>query len=158
MEGVFHKFDVDGSGFIDLAELHSMFKVYGINISRLQLKHIFSIVDSDGNGIITLDEFKRFAENEQANDLFKQLIRKIREEHQRRLGGLNMGFMPFNLSRMLDHVSHMTKRDQLLAKIDHDKDDVQKMEQTVKNFVKLFILDEGAKDSIVKEKTAVLVE
>jgi len=64
MEGVFHKFDIDGSGFIDLKELHQMFTTYGINITRMELKHLFSLVDTDGNGTLSLDEFKKFSENE----------------------------------------------------------------------------------------------
>ena len=61
MEGVFQKFDIDQSGTIELNELHCMFKAHGIEISKNELKSLFQIVDTDGSGSLSLDEFKKFS-------------------------------------------------------------------------------------------------
>lgn len=80
MENVFQKFDMDNSGTIDLNELYHMFRVNGIDISKDTLKCLFSIVDKDGSGGISLNEFKQFSSDPRANKVFRKIIKKLRSE------------------------------------------------------------------------------
>jgi Ca2+-binding EF-hand superfamily protein len=47
---------------------------HGIEISREELKGIFDIVDTDGSGALSLDEFKQISSSKEANQIFKQMI------------------------------------------------------------------------------------
>jgi hypothetical protein len=67
-------------------------------------------------------------------------------------------FLPFNLNRLLDHLSVMTKRDNLVSKIEKNKFNINETENNIKNFIKLFILDESAKESSIKEESAKIIE
>lgn len=67
-------------------------------------------------------------------------------------------FLPFNLNRLLDHLSTQSKRDYLMEKIDQHKFDSSHTQVNIKNFIKLFILDESSKESCVKEEQARIVE
>jgi hypothetical protein len=58
-----------------------------------------------------MEEFKKISSNELANKVFKKLIKRVRDDKSRRFGGMNKGYLPFNLNRMLDYVSHMGKRE-----------------------------------------------
>jgi Ca2+-binding EF-hand superfamily protein len=42
---------------MEINELHTMFKKNGIEMTMDELFKIFSIVDADGNGSLSLDEF-----------------------------------------------------------------------------------------------------
>ena len=155
MAGVFNKFDFDKSGTIEINELHQMFMNYGIDIQKHELKSLFRIVDTDGSGALSLSEFIRFSSNAEANAVFKRLIQRIRYSQQKYLG-LYHTYLPFNLNRLLDHLSHMAKRESLIQQIDEKHlDDAN---GNIKNFIKLFILDGSAKDSVVKEESAKLIE
>lgn len=61
-------------------------------------------------------------------------------------------FLPFNLNRLLDHMSTQSKRDYLVDRIDKHKFDNSHTQNNIKNFIKLFILDESSKESCVKEE------
>jgi hypothetical protein len=52
----------------------------------------------------------------------------------------------------------MTKRDNLVNKIEENKFNLGETENNIKNFIKLFILDESAKESGIKEESAKIIE
>jgi hypothetical protein len=54
---VFAKFDADGSGFIDTAEMRSVLTAAQIEMSEEQLSTMMNEADPDGSGAIDLDEF-----------------------------------------------------------------------------------------------------
>lgn len=53
-------FDVDQNGYIDYQELLDGFKKLKIHVPNKHLKSVFSILDEDSNGKISLEEFKSF--------------------------------------------------------------------------------------------------
>jgi hypothetical protein len=54
---------------------------------------------------------------------------------------MNAVYLPFNLSRLLEHMSLKQRRETVLGRIDDCKFTYGKTIDTVKNFVKLFIID-----------------
>lgn len=147
---MFHKFDINNSGQIEINELFKMFKANGVQITMNELKKLFSIVDSDKSGAISIQEFKKISQNSVANELFRTWIKKLRKPNRK---NLSLGyFLPFNLNRLLDHLSTMTKRDNLVDRIDKHKLDHSHTEANIRNFIKLFILDESSKESCIKEE------
>jgi len=54
---LFHKFDRDGSGSIDLEELNNMLKTCGMEMARGDLAEIIEEYDEDNNGTIDFEEF-----------------------------------------------------------------------------------------------------
>ena len=61
-EKYFQKFDKDDDGFISKAEfkkkIKSILKKLGIEIPNDEIKDAFKLIDSNGDGNITLDEFE----------------------------------------------------------------------------------------------------
>ena len=53
----FKVYDTDGSNSIDAAELGSLLKDLGWNVSDEDVKEALTVLDKDGNGDIDLDEF-----------------------------------------------------------------------------------------------------
>lgn len=45
-----------------------------------KILEIFNILDLDRSGTLTLDEFRGMAKNDQAKRLFKNLVKKMRDE------------------------------------------------------------------------------
>lgn len=56
----FEIFDSDHSGNIDREELTSLLNALGFNYSESQIVKIFEEVDSDGSGVIEINEFVKF--------------------------------------------------------------------------------------------------
>lgn len=113
---MFHKFDINNSGQIEINELYKMFLANGMQIGKHELKKLFQIADSDKSGAISITEFKKISENPIANELFRTWIKKLRKPLT---SNMSFGqFLPFNLNRLLDHLSTQSKRDYLMEKID----------------------------------------
>lgn len=53
----FKKFDVNGDGKVTMEELETVMRSLNQNPTKLELKIIMADVDTDRNGVITLDEF-----------------------------------------------------------------------------------------------------
>lgn len=161
MENVFLKFDTDGSGTIGLKELYEMFLDYGVDINKDELKQLFNIVDSDGSGELSIEEFKKFSSDPLANMYFRKMVQRIRSEHEKIFGPhyeLRRGYLPFNLTRLLDYLSHMSKRETLMNGIEKTKFEYDASKRHIKDFIKVFIIDGVAKDCLVKEDSAQIVD
>lgn len=62
IESAFRKFDVDGSGTIDVAELGDALEmVLGKRPCRETVRQLFKIADADGNGVLDFDEWLHLA-------------------------------------------------------------------------------------------------
>lgn len=59
-EMTFFNFDDDGSGTLDLNELHNSFLVQGIYIDKQGLLELFAELDKDQSGLLDIDEFREF--------------------------------------------------------------------------------------------------
>ena len=64
----FHEIDADHSGFIDKKEMRLRIKdIVGHPVSEEQLEVMFSVMDTDGNGQIDMQEFMDYCANELQN-------------------------------------------------------------------------------------------
>ena len=57
IEMAFARYDKDQSGDIDAAELACMLEDLGVEVTEERLAEAFSILDSNGDGVITFEEF-----------------------------------------------------------------------------------------------------
>ncbi|KAG8919350.1 hypothetical protein FRC01_001328 [Tulasnella sp. 417] len=60
---VFTKFDVDGNGHINAAELKQAMDALGEKISEDDLNQMIREADADGDGLINYEEFKKMMES-----------------------------------------------------------------------------------------------
>ncbi|CDW88415.1 ef hand family protein [Stylonychia lemnae] len=159
IENVFNKFDADQSGTIEMEELYQMFTNYGVDITRNDIKRLFNVVDQDGSGALSLEEFKEFSSNPHANKVFRKIITKARQSQEKLYGSAtSTSYLPFNLQRVLDYLSHMAKRESLLKSIEDKKYDYDNATDNIKNFIKLFLIDGAAQECLLKERTNVSIE
>jgi Ca2+-binding EF-hand superfamily protein len=61
MEWAFKYFDADNSGFLDKTELKEAFAAVGQPVDDATLTHSFSLIDTNHDGKISLDEFRVMA-------------------------------------------------------------------------------------------------
>lgn len=61
LEKVFAEFDTDGSGTLDAEELSDAYAAAGISISPENLKKCMRLLDTNGDNLIDLEEFKSLA-------------------------------------------------------------------------------------------------
>lgn len=59
VEMVFHMFDVHNQGTITLDALRKVALELGDNLSETELQSMLAVIDSDGDGKVTLEEFNR---------------------------------------------------------------------------------------------------
>ena len=55
----FSHFDRDGDGYITCQELYDVLSKMGRNYTDAQIKRMIKSKDSDGNGMISVDEFEQ---------------------------------------------------------------------------------------------------
>lgn len=58
----FNHFDKDGDGFITELELTECMARMGKNYSKREIKRMIKSIDTDGNGMISIDEFAKLLE------------------------------------------------------------------------------------------------
>lgn len=58
---VFHELDADGSGFLDESELKAAFERLGRHVQDHQIKRAMAALDTNDDGVLSLDEFKAVA-------------------------------------------------------------------------------------------------
>ena len=130
-----------------------MFQSNGIEMNRDEIEIFFELCKSNCRGYLDFSEFKDLYQNSNADSLFRFYIKRARDMNATLNGeGINKVYLPFNLSRLLEHMSLKQRRETVHGRIDDDKFVYGKTIDTVKNFVKLFIIDQGAIDTISKDE------
>ena len=59
---VFHLFDIDGNGKIDVQEMKEVMHAIGKDVTNEEVLHMMEFVDDDGSGEIDFDEFVKLME------------------------------------------------------------------------------------------------
>ena len=60
----FKKFDKDGSGYLDTKELDALFRTLGVTLSKNELETAVFVLDKNGDGHVSQEEFVRWWETE----------------------------------------------------------------------------------------------
>lgn len=68
---VFSDMDADGSGMISAAELGQALNNMSVNVTKPDLEYCMSVMDRDGNGGISMDEFVDFFQKDFGKAFFK---------------------------------------------------------------------------------------
>jgi len=79
-EWVFKYFDDDANGFLDESELKDAFNALGQPLDDAMLKHSFSLIDTNHDGQISLDEFRVMAEQNVLPSLSDTFMRDMGHE------------------------------------------------------------------------------
>lgn len=99
-----------------------MFTYYGIDISKQELFRLFNIIDKDNSGCLDMEEFKAFASDPTANRIFKDLIYRMRKEHEKHFGqGRVNAYLPFCITRLFENLNFLCRRDAIFHDIDTNK-------------------------------------
>jgi hypothetical protein len=72
IETVFAKYDKDGSGDIDARELALVLEDLGVEANEERLREAFALLDANGDGIISFDEFAGWWRREQVVYVLKR--------------------------------------------------------------------------------------
>ena len=106
IQDVFAKIDYDLSGKVDVSELRSMFQQNGIEMNREEIEKFFELCQCQSKGYLNYDEFRNLYNNPSADQLFRYFIQRAREMNKQLQGeGIESIYLPFNLSRLLEHMS-----------------------------------------------------
>jgi hypothetical protein len=99
-------------------------------------------LDKDSSGSLDLEEFKAFTQDTKANAAFKAFAQRMRLEHEKRFGqGRVKTYLPFCISRLLEHLSFIGRREVISEAINSgDSHHVPLI--NIKNFIKLFLLNQ----------------
>ena len=54
-----HRYDVDGSGSLDVEEVTALLHDRGFRMSSAELSGVFEAIDDDGNGVLDLSELRK---------------------------------------------------------------------------------------------------
>ena len=80
-----------------------MFSQNGIHLSKEEIEAFFDLCSNKSKGVLTFEEFKQLYNNEEADKLFRGYIKRARKEQPE--GDDPSGYLPFNLSRLLEHMT-----------------------------------------------------
>lgn len=72
IETVFAKYDTNGSGDIDARELALVLEDLGVEVSEERLREAFALLDANGDGVITFDEFAAWWRREEVVYVLKR--------------------------------------------------------------------------------------
>lgn len=130
-----------------------MFLSSGIRVTKEEVDAFFEVCKPGAKGSLSFNEFKTLQQNPAADELFRFYIMRSQKENEQNYGkGINNIYMPCNLSRLLEHMTVKQRRETVLQRIDQDRLNPDKVEDTIKNYIKLFIISRGALDSISNDR------
>eukprot|EP00357_Protocruzia_adherens_P017196 CAMPEP_0115035460 /NCGR_PEP_ID=MMETSP0216-20121206/41460_1 /TAXON_ID=223996 /ORGANISM="Protocruzia adherens, Strain Boccale" /LENGTH=746 /DNA_ID=CAMNT_0002414941 /DNA_START=37 /DNA_END=2277 /DNA_ORIENTATION=+ len=155
VQKVFKELDEDGSNSLEITEIFNMFKANKIEIPIEKLRVLFKTV-SNGESL-NLEEFKAFVNDEEANRMFRQLMKEYkfkvdmmeREEDKPE-------FIPMSFNVMLNYLILKDKRESIHNKI--ESGEYANSEKLISKFKKLFSLPLATDQEIVKDKKAKTVQ
>ncbi len=78
-EEIFRRYDADGSGTIEAAELGEVMKDLGQEVSPAELRKMIEAIDADGSGEIDFEEFMQ-AVNGKMSAVFADMNKQLEEE------------------------------------------------------------------------------
>ncbi|CAD8086250.1 unnamed protein product [Paramecium primaurelia] len=139
MKAVFKSIDRDNSKFLDRQELFDMFKRYGINITKTKLREFFKRIDQDEDDKLNWNDFRQALQNQEALQMFVELMRKIRETTEKISKPNEFKFVPLSFPNMIQYMNYCVLREELIQKI---KSEQLSNQQKVKQCTNLLSLED----------------
>lgn len=93
-----------------------MFRKNGIDLKMDELVRIFTIVDEDRSGALTLDEFQLYTYDQKAQEKFKEQINNIKKRIQvQKLKQKSKSslYLPSDFNSLFSHLYYKTKHQQI---------------------------------------------
>ncbi|CAD8092249.1 unnamed protein product [Paramecium primaurelia] len=137
MKAVFKSIDRDKSKFLDRQELYDMFKRYGINITKTKLKEFFKRIDQDEDDKLNWTDFKQALQNQEALQMFAELMRKIKESTEKKGKKDELSFIPLSFPNMIQYMNYCVLREELIQKINSNQLNTQQKVKQCKNLLSL---------------------
>ncbi|CDW84384.1 ef hand family protein [Stylonychia lemnae] len=152
IEEIFNSYDIGQKGQIEVSQLAIMFEENGVNVSEQDLRAIFNIVDDDKNGTLSLEEFKKFINSDDAQLKFRNIALQMRqriEEDYQMFRIAEKQYLPLNFNKMLTYLFQKTVYRQTLKQL--QSQDVQNKNtiNDMHTFIKLF----SGKNELVVESS-----
>ncbi|CAD8107247.1 unnamed protein product [Paramecium sonneborni] len=137
MKAVFKSIDRDNSKFLDRQELYDMFKRYGINITKIKLREFFKRIDQDEDDKLNWNDFRQALQNQEALQMFVELMRKIRETTEKNNKSNEFNFVPLSFPNMIQYMNYCVLREELIQKIKSEQLSTQQKVKQCKNLLSL---------------------
>ncbi|CAD8205194.1 unnamed protein product [Paramecium pentaurelia] len=134
LKQIFNVFDYNDSKTLDIAEMFLMFKHFGFDVSKNDLKVIYSYIDQDRDWALNYQEFKAFTENPSALKAFRNMMTKMQNTLQ--LNAIENKYIPLSVGAMLTHLSYMIRREQYINILcDKNIVDAEKKYEAFRNLI-----------------------
>ena len=89
-----------------------MFKSNGIELNRNEIQAFLDLCKTNSKGYLSFGEFTDLYKNSSADELFRFFIKRARKLNSKLHGeGINCVYLPFNLSRLLEHMALKQRRE-----------------------------------------------
>ena len=152
---IFQSFDRDNSHSLDIGELVKMFKQFNINMEKEDLKKLFDVMDQDKDNALNFDEFKNCALSEKGQQVFNQIMKKVRKEDQKRPTKDRNVYLPTSFSAMITYISYRSMRKDVLDQVVNKDLD---MDVRTGKFANLINLQDLYRKDIKTDETSKLKE
>ena len=89
-----------------------MFKSNGIELNRNEIQAFLDLCKTNSKSYLSFGEFTDLYKNSSADELFRFFIKRARKLNSKLHGeGINCVYLPFNLSRLLEHMALKQRRE-----------------------------------------------
>uniref|UniRef100_A0A803QL55 EF-hand domain-containing protein n=1 Tax=Cannabis sativa TaxID=3483 RepID=A0A803QL55_CANSA len=123
-ERVFNHFDSNGDGRISSCELQRCVGAIGGELSKAEAEAVMEYLDSDGDGLLGLDDFVKLVEEGEEEDKVKDLREAFKMYHE--MDGSDY-ITPKSLKKMLSRLGESKSVDEckiMISRFDLDGDGV----------------------------------
>ena len=80
LQRVFERFDTGRCGAINFDDFCLIFDNFNLQLSRQECAKLFNAADNDRSGDLNFSEFKDFACGDKTNEIYKPLLKRVREQ------------------------------------------------------------------------------
>ena len=143
---VFERFDTGRCGCIKFDDFCLIFENFNLQLTRQECAQLFIAADKDRSGDLNFAEFKDFSCGDKTNEIYKPLLKRVREQQERIFGaGKVKTYLPFCLTKLVENLSFQGQRDMICDDLERLR--TENPQQNIKNFLKLFMIASEQTDS-----------
>jgi len=151
---VFTLFNISGEKRLSFDKFMEFLRIIDLNITKKEVEYIFQSIDTDKNGTIEFEEFKKALESVKEEDFIKKLkeIEQKLENKGKKMENVEK-IVPKVSNTVIEYVINLIKTQKLTCeKVFYGFDVDKRYSLNFKNFKEfLKIVDEDIKEDVVKE-------